>query len=172
LRGIDNVVGVKCGPSLGRDELLALAARLDPANRTGRLILIGRFGASRIGDRLPALMRATRAAGLNAVWMTDPMHGNTEQVGGRKVRRFDDVLDETAAFFAIAQAEGVYAGGMHLEMTPGDVTECLGGRGPASVGEMDRNYTSACDPRLNRDQAIDMARAVARRGAASEVPAG
>jgi 3-deoxy-7-phosphoheptulonate synthase len=137
-------------------------------NRAGRLILIGRFGASRIREELPALMRATRSNGLNVVWMIDPMHGNTAQVGGRKVRRIDDLLAETADFFAIANSEGVHAGGIHLEMTPADVTECLGGRGPASIGEMDRNYTSACDPRLNRDQAVDVAREVARLGAGAE----
>ena len=96
-------------------------------------MLIGRLGATRVADRLPRLMRATRAAGLAAVWMTDPMHGNTMQQGGIKLRRIEDIVGEIAAFFAIARAECVHPGGVHLEMSALDVTECLGGRGPAFV---------------------------------------
>lgn len=166
LRGIENVVGIKCGPAMDPDGLLALAERLEPANRAGRLVLIGRFGASLIGTKLPPLMRAARSAGLKVHWMIDPMHGNTERAGGRKVRRADAIMSETADFFAIAKAEGVQPGGIHLEMTHADVTECLGGRGPASIAEMGRNYRTVCDPRLNRDQAIDLARAVAEMASA------
>lgn len=157
LRGIDNVVGVKCGPSIAADELLRLVDTLDPANRPGKLVLIGRFGAGRIGVALPPLMRAMRAAGRRIVWAIDPMHGNTTTVGKRKVRRLADILAEIDSFLAIARAEGVHPGGVHLEMSALDVTECLGGRGPASIDELEQNWLTACDPRLNREQAIDLA---------------
>lgn len=159
LRGIENVVGVKCGPSLRPDELLRLIDRLDPRGRLGKLVLIGRFGARKIGDLLPPLMRATN--GRPVVWTIDPMHGNTSMAGRRKVRRLPDILAEIEAFFAIAKAEGVHGGGVHLEMSALDVTECLGGRGPASIDELDKNWLTACDPRLNRAQAIDLAAHVA-----------
>src|SRR5688572_10837147 len=161
LRGVENVVGVKCGPGLTSDELLRLIGRLDPCNRPGKLVLIGRFGASKIGELLPPLMRATRDAGRKAVWTIDPMHGNTTMSGRRKVRRLPDILAEIDAFFAIAKAEGIHGGGVHLEMSALDVTECLGGRGPASIDELDKNWLTACDPRLNRAQAVDLAAHVA-----------
>jgi len=161
LRGIDNVVGVKCGPDLGADDLLRLIDALDPANRAGKLVLIGRFGARRIADALPPLMRATRDAGRRILWTIDPMHGNTSFSGKRKVRRMRDILAEIDAFFAIARAEGMAPGGLHLEMSALDVTECLGGRGPASLDELERNWLTACDPRLNGAQAIDLAAHVA-----------
>ena len=159
LRGIENVVGVKCGPTLTADELLRLIGRLDPLNRPGKLVLIGRMGAHRIGELLPPLMRATRDRAL--VWTIDPMHGNTTMSGKRKVRRLPDILAEIDAFFAIARAEGVHGSGVHLEMSALDVTECIGGRGPASIDELDKNWLTACDPRLNRTQAIDLAAHVA-----------
>ena len=159
LRGIENVLGVKCGPSLSADELLKLIDRLDPRGRPGKLVLIGRFGARKIGDVLPPLMRATKSRSV--VWTIDPMHGNTTMVGKRKVRRLPDILAEIDAFFAIAKAEGVHGGGLHLEMSALDVTECIGGRGPASIDELEKNWLTACDPRLNRTQAIDLAAHVA-----------
>ena len=161
LRGIENVVGVKCGPTLGSDELLALVQRLDPLNRAGKLVLIGRFGARKIGEVLPPLMRAMLRAGRNLVWTIDPMHGNTSMSGRRKVRRLPDILAEIEAFFAIAKAEGVHSGGIHLEMSARDVTECIGGRGPASIDDLAKNWQTACDPRLNAKQAIDLAGHVA-----------
>ena len=161
LRGIENVVGVKCGPSLGADELLRLVERLDPRNCAGKLVLIGRFGAKRIGEALPPLMRAVREEGRAVVWTIDPMHGNTTMSGKRKVRRLPDILAEIDAFFAIARAEGVHGGGIHLEMSALDVTECIGGRGPASIDELEKNWLTACDPRLNAGQAIDLAAHVA-----------
>ena len=164
LRGIANSVGIKVGPDLEPDELLRLCEMLDPDNRPGRLMLIGRFGAARIAERLPRLMRATRSAGLAAVWMSDPMHGNTLQRGGTKLRLVDDILGELVGFFAIARAERVHPGGAHLEMSAQDVTECIGGRGPSSIDELGRNYLSACDPRLNHDQAIDIASEIAKFG--------
>jgi 3-deoxy-7-phosphoheptulonate synthase len=159
LRGIENVVGVKCGPSLTAGELSRLIDRLDPLGRPGKLVLIGRFGARKIDESLPRLMRAT--TGRRVVWAIDPMHGNTSMSGRRKVRRLPDILAEIDSFFAIAQAEGVHGGGVHLEMSALDVTECLGGRGPASIDELEKNWLTACDPRLNRAQAIDLAAHVA-----------
>ena len=159
LRGIDNVVGVKCGPSMAADELLRLIDRLDPRGRPGKLVLIGRFGAKKIGEILPALMRATRDRPV--IWTIDPMHGNTSMVGIRKVRRLPDILAEIDTFFAVARAEAIHAGGVHLEMSALDVTECIGGRGPASIDELEKNWLTACDPRLNRAQAIDLAAHVA-----------
>jgi 3-deoxy-7-phosphoheptulonate synthase len=159
LRGIENVVGVKCGPSITPDELLRLVGRLDPRGRPGKLVLIGRFGSKRIEELLPPLMRATKGQPL--VWTVDPMHGNTSMVGKRKVRRLPDILAEVDTFFAIARAEGVHGGGVHLEMSALDVTECIGGRGPASIDELEKNWLTACDPRLNRTQAIDLAAHVA-----------
>jgi 3-deoxy-7-phosphoheptulonate synthase len=161
LRGIANSIGIKIGPDVEPDEILRLCEMLDPDNRPGRLMLIGRFGVAQVVERLPRLMRATCAAGLETVWMSDPMHGNTVQHGGLKLRRVDDILGEIAAFLAIARAERVHPGGVHLEMSALDVTECLGGRGPASLDELGRNYLSACDPRLNHDQAIDVASEIA-----------
>lgn len=161
LGGIENVVGVKVGPTMTADELLALTERLDPANRTGKLVLIGRFGVKAIDEALPPLMRAMRQAGRKLVWTIDPMHGNTAMVGSRKVRRVSHILGEIDRFFAIAGAEGVHPGGVHLEMSALDVTECIGGRGPASVEELDKNWLTACDPRLNARQAIDLAAHVA-----------
>jgi 3-deoxy-7-phosphoheptulonate synthase len=161
LRGIENVVGIKCGPGLAPDELLRLVERLDPRNRPGKLVLIGRFGAKRIAELLPPLMRAVRKAGRAVAWTIDPMHGNTSISGTRKVRRLPDILAEIDAFFAISNAEAVHGGGLHLEMSALDVTECLGGRGPASLDDLDKNWLTACDPRLNRAQAIDLAAHVA-----------
>ena len=154
LRGIENVVGVKCGPALTPGDLCRLVERLDPMGQPGKLVLIGRFGAKKIGELLPPLMRASK--GRPIVWTIDPMHGNTTMSGRRKVRRLADILAEIDAFFAIAKAEGVHGGGVHLEMSALDVTECLGGRGPASIDELEKNWLTACDPRLNRAQAIDL----------------
>jgi 3-deoxy-7-phosphoheptulonate synthase len=161
LRGIENVVGVKCGPQLEADEMLRLIDRLDPHGRPGKLVLIGRFGARKIGHLLPSLMRAVKTSGRDIIWAVDPMHGNTTMSGRRKVRRLPDILAEIDAFFAIARVEGVHAGGLHLEMSALDVTECLGGRGPSSIDELEKNWLTACDPRLNRTQAIDLSAHVA-----------
>ncbi|QDP19720.1 3-deoxy-7-phosphoheptulonate synthase [Sphingomonas xanthus] len=159
LRGIENVVGVKCGPSLKADDLKLLVDRLDPLGQSGKLVLIARFGARRIEELLPPLLRAVR--GRPVVWIVDPMHGNTSMAGKRKVRRLPDILEEIDAFFSICASEGVHPAGVHLEMSALDVTECIGGRGPASIDELDRNWLTACDPRLNRTQAIDLAAHVA-----------
>ena len=162
-RGIANPIRLKCGPSLHADELLRLIDRLDPRNCAGRLVLIGRFGASRIGDHLPALIRATRREGRNVVWSIDPMHGNTRSIGAVKTRLVSDIVAEVAAFFDIARAEGTHPGGIHLEMTGSEVTECLGGSASLSEQDLSRRYLTQCDPRLNRAQALDVAAAVAQK---------
>jgi 3-deoxy-7-phosphoheptulonate synthase len=159
-RGVANPVGLKCGPSLPADDLLRLIERLDPDNRPGRLVLIGRFGAGKVAAHLPELMRATRREGRHATWSVDPMHGNTRSVGALKTRLVADILAETRAFFDIAEAEGVHAGGVHLEMTGAAVTECLGGSAPHAEEDLPSNYLTHCDPRLNRAQALDVAGAV------------
>jgi len=153
--GIANTIGLKCGAGLKPDALLRLAARLDPGNEAGRLVLIGRFGADRVGAHLPALMRATRAAGLNALWVSDPMHGNGRTAGARKTRYLADIVAEAEAFIDIAEAEGVHAGGVHLETTGSDVTECVGAG--VAEGDLDRRYETLCDPRLNPAQALALA---------------
>ena len=160
-RGVANPIGIKCGPSMEPDELLRLVERLDPDNRPGRLVLIGRFGAAKIGAHLPALMRATRNSGRNTVWSSDPMHGNTRSVGAVKTRLVRDIVAELSTFFDIARAEGIHPGGVHLEMTGSDVTECLGGGANLAEEDLQRRYLTHCDPRLNRDQALDVAAAVA-----------
>ena len=160
--GVRNPIGLKCGPSLSADALLRLIDRLDPENRPGRLVLIGRFGARQVARHLPELMRATRRAGSRAIWTIDPMHGNTVAAGGFKTRFLGDIIAEMSAFFEIAESEQVHAGGLHLEMTGEDVTECLGGSLPLSEVDLPRRYLTHCDPRLNETQAIDIAAEAAR----------
>jgi 3-deoxy-7-phosphoheptulonate synthase len=160
-RGVGNPVGLKCGPSLSGDDLLRLAERLDPDNTPGRLVLIGRFGAANIGAHLPELMRTTRNAGRNLIWSIDPMHGNTRTVDGLKTRMVGDIVAEIRSFFEIAATEGVHPGGVHLEMTGSDVTECIGGSLKLAREDLGRRYLTHCDPRLNEGQAIDVAQVVA-----------
>jgi 3-deoxy-7-phosphoheptulonate synthase len=157
-RGIRNPIGLKCGPSLKPDELLRLIDTLNPANEPGRLTLIARFGADKIGDHLPALVRAVKRDGRSVVWSSDPMHGNTVKAGsGFKTRPFDLIISEVRDFFAIHTAEGTYAGGVHLEMTGKNVTECTGGARPISDADLHDRYHTHCDPRLNAEQALDLA---------------
>jgi 3-deoxy-7-phosphoheptulonate synthase len=160
--GVANTIGVKCGPGVEPDDLLRLIDRLDPDNQPGRLVLIGRFGAAAAPERLPALMRATRQAGSRAIWSADPMHGNTVTRAGRKTRTLPDILAEILTFFEVAAAEGVHAGGIHLEMTGEEVTECLGGSLRLREEDLSRRYLTHCDPRLNQGQALDVAADVAR----------
>jgi 3-deoxy-7-phosphoheptulonate synthase len=124
-------------------------------------VLIGRFGARKIDQHLPGLIEATRRAGSNAIWSIDPMHGNTQTIGGVKTRLLDDIVAEVRSFFDIAAAAGVHAGGVHLEMTGSDVTECIGGSRSLAHEDLGRNYLTHCDPRLNEGQALDLARAIA-----------
>lgn len=161
LRGIANPVGMKCGPTMQADELLRLIDRLDPENEAGRLMLIPRLGTERIDEVLPGLMQAVKREGRSVLWCVDPMHGNTRVVDGRKTRWMKDIIAETLAFHDIAAAEGVWAGGVHLELTGSDVLECrdsrrrwprLGAAPPCLTG---------CDPRLNAAQAREVGQAVA-----------
>jgi 3-deoxy-7-phosphoheptulonate synthase len=163
-KGIKNPIGLKCGPTLEPDELLRLIDALNPANEPGRLTLIGRFGADKVGERLPALMAAARREGRVVAWEIDPMHGNTlKAANGYKTRPFDRILSEVKTFIEVAQAEGVHPGGVHLEMTGQNVTECLGGARALSEGELADRYDTHCDPRLNADQALELAFLVAEK---------
>ncbi|MGC2141609.1 MAG: 3-deoxy-7-phosphoheptulonate synthase class II [Methylovirgula sp.] len=158
VRGIKNPLGVKCGPSLKPDGLLRLVDILDPGNEPGRLTLICRFGAEKIGDHLPKLLRAIKREGRNVLWTCDPMHGNTIKAkSGYKTRPFERIIEETRAFFAVHHAEGTYAGGVHLEMTGKNVTECTGGARAISEADLSDRYHTYCDPRLNAEQAIEVA---------------
>ncbi len=157
-RGVRNPIGLKCGPTLRPDDLLRLVDVLNPADEAGRLTLICRFGASKVGEHLPALIRAVEREGRTVVWSCDPMHGNTIKTSsGYKTRPFDQVMSEIKTFFAVHQAEGTYAGGVHLEMTGKDVTECTGGARAISEHDLHDRYHTYCDPRLNADQAIEVA---------------
>jgi 3-deoxy-7-phosphoheptulonate synthase len=159
--GICNPVACKIGPTCTTDEALALCDRLNPDRLPGRLTLITRFGASRVEDLLPPLVRAIEAEGHPVVWTCDPMHGNTFTSGDRKTRRFDDILSEVRSFFAVHRDEGTWPGGVHVELTGEDVTECLGGAEEILEGDLDARYTTACDPRLNARQSLDLAFRVA-----------
>jgi 3-deoxy-7-phosphoheptulonate synthase len=157
-RGIKNPVGLKCGPSLKPDDLVRLIDLLNPENEAGRLTLICRFGSDKIGDHLPALIRAVEREKRRVVWSCDPMHGNTiTSTSGYKTRPFDRVLSEVRDFFSIHAAEGTYAGGVHLEMTGQNVTECTGGARAITEADLNDRYHTFCDPRLNAEQSIDMA---------------
>ena len=156
-RGVKNPIGLKCGPSLKPDDLLRLVDMLNPANEPGRLTLIARFGSDKVVDHLPALIRAIQREGRSVVWSCDPMHGNTISAGGYKTRPFERIMSEIRTFFAIHQAEGTYAGGVHLEMTGKNVTECTGGAREISEGELSDRYHTHCDPRLNAEQSIEVA---------------
>lgn len=160
-RGVGNPIGLKCGPSLEADELLQLIDRLDPDNVPGRLVLIGRFGAGKIASHLPRLMQAVRREGRRAIWSIDPMHGNTCTIDSLKTRVVCDILSEIQSFLAIAESEGVHPGGVHLEMTGSEVTECIGGTSQLGREDLCRNYLTHCDPRLNEGQALDVANAIA-----------
>ena len=157
-RGIKNPIGLKCGPSLKPDELLKLIDVLNPDNEPGRLTLINRFGSDKVGDHLPQLIRAVQREGRVVVWSCDPMHGNTiTSNSGYKTRPFDRILSEVKSFFTIHAAEGTHAGGVHLEMTGQDVTECIGGARAITDEDLNDRYHTVCDPRLNAEQSIDMA---------------
>ena len=162
LQGVDNPVGVKLGPSATPDEAVALCKTLNPERIPGRLTLITRMGAGKVEALLPPLVRAVQAAGHPVVWVCDPMHGNTFQSpSGRKTRRFDDILTEIRVFFAVHRAENSWPGGVHVELTGDDVTECLGGGDGLLDDHLSDNYTTMCDPRLNAHQSLDLAFGVA-----------
>ncbi|HUV57612.1 MAG TPA: 3-deoxy-7-phosphoheptulonate synthase class II [Acidimicrobiales bacterium] len=158
LKGVSNPLGLKVGPSVTPDELMRLVDVLNPDNAPGRLTLISRMGREGIAERLPWLIGRLRDEGRSVVWACDPMHGNTFVAsGGQKTRHFDDVLAETAQFFEVHQALGTWPGGIHVELTGDNVTECLGGGSRLGEGDLELNYTSICDPRLNATQSLDMA---------------
>jgi 3-deoxy-7-phosphoheptulonate synthase len=157
-RGVKNPIGLKCGPTLAGDELIRLIDILNPDNEPGRLTVICRFGADKIGEHLPALIRAVKAEGRRVVWSCDPMHGNTvKAASGFKTRPFDRIMSEIRTFFSVHQAEGTYAGGVHLEMTGKNVTECTGGARAITDSDLHDRYHTYCDPRLNAEQAIEVA---------------
>jgi 3-deoxy-7-phosphoheptulonate synthase len=161
-RGVQNPIGLKCGPTTTADDLKVLMAKLNPANEAGRLTLIARFGAGKVGENLPRLIKAVREEGANVVWSCDPMHGNTiKAASGYKTRPFDSVLREVREFFGIHKAEGTIPGGVHFEMTGQDVTECTGGLRAVSDEDLSDRYHTACDPRLNASQSLELAFLVA-----------
>jgi len=160
-RGIRNPIGLKCGPSLTPDMLIRLIDILNPRNEPGRLTLIGRFGADKVGDHLPQLIRAVVREGRTVVWSCDPMHGNTITLNHYKTRPFDRILTEVERFFAVHRAEGTNPGGLHIEMTGNNVTECTGGARAISADDLSDRYHTHCDPRLNADQALELAFLVA-----------
>ncbi len=158
LSGVINPVGVKLGPSVTADEVRALCARLDPDRTPGRLTLITRMGVHKVADTLPPLIAAVQEAGHPVVWACDPMHGNTfTSEHGRKTRRFGDIVAELREWFAVHRAMGSWPGGVHVELTGDDVTECLGGAEAIAEDDLDQRYTTMCDPRLNARQSLDLA---------------
>ncbi|RJL31834.1 3-deoxy-7-phosphoheptulonate synthase class II [Bailinhaonella thermotolerans] len=162
LRHIRNPIGVKLGPTTTPEEALALIEKLDPEREPGRLTFITRMGASRVRDALPTLVEKVTATGAKVAWICDPMHGNTfEAPSGHKTRRVTDVLDEVAGFFEVHRALGTHPGGIHIEFTGDDVTECVGGGAEISEADLHERYETACDPRLNRSQSLDLAFLVA-----------
>ena len=162
LRGVKNPVGLKCGPSLEADDLLRLIDALNPENEPGRLTLIARMGSDKVRQKLPPLVRAVAREGRQVVWSCDPMHGNTvKSANGYKTRPFDRVLDEVRGFFAVHQGEGTYGGGIHLELTGQDVTECIGGAQAITEEKLSDRYHTHCDPRLNASQSLELAFLVA-----------
>ena len=163
-RGVKNPIGIKCGPSLDSDTLLRLIDILNPKDEAGRLTLICRFGHDKVGQHLPKLIRAVKKAGRTVVWSCDPMHGNTiSAANGYKTRPFDRILKEVEAFFDVHRAEGSHAGGIHVEMTGQNVTECTGGATAIAENDLMDRYHTLCDPRLNADQSLELAFLVAER---------
>ncbi len=160
-RGVKNPLGLKCGPSLDADTLIRLADTLNPENEPGRLTLIARFGADKVGEHLPKLVRAVEREGRKVVWSCDPMHGNTITAAGYKTRPFDRILKEVQSFFEVHRAEGTHPGGIHVEMTGKNVTECTGGARAIRDEELQDRYHTHCDPRLNSEQALELAFLVA-----------
>ena len=161
-RSISNPIGLKVGPGATPAELLELIGALNPGGQPGRLTLITRMGAGRIRDVLPGLVRAVAEAGVPVAWVCDPMHGNTfEAPSGHKTRNFDDVLAELGGFFDVHRTEGTHPGGIHIEFTGDNVTECVGGSHEIAADDLPQRYETACDPRLNRSQALDLAFTVA-----------
>ncbi|ARJ67249.1 3-deoxy-7-phosphoheptulonate synthase [Magnetospirillum sp. ME-1] len=164
LRGVQNPLGFKAGPGMSADDLLRLIDRLNPENESGRITVITRMGAEKVEQVLPGLIRAVEREGRKVVWSCDPMHANTiKAAGGYKTRPFDAILAEVRAFFAVHKAEGSHAGGVHFEMTGQDVTECLGGMTGVAEEDLGDRYQTACDPRLNATQSLELAFLIAEQ---------
>jgi 3-deoxy-7-phosphoheptulonate synthase len=158
LRGVGNPLGMKCGPSLEPDELLRILDTLNPSREAGRITLISRFGHDKVEAGLPKLVRAVKQEGHPVVWSCDPMHGNViKSESGYKTRPFDRILSEVKGFFAVHRAEGTHAGGIHIEMTGQDVTECVGGAVAITDEALGDRYHTHCDPRLNAAQSLELA---------------
>lgn len=171
-RGINNPLAVKCGPSLTNDELIRICDILNPANEPGRLTLIARFGSDKVEEHLPRLVRTIKREGRKVIWSCDPMHGNTiKSTTGFKTRPFDRVLKEVQTFFAVHRAEGTHAGGVHLELTGQNVTECTGGATAITDADLSSRYHTHCDPRLNANQSLELAFLVAEGIRAERVKA-
>jgi len=158
LRGVNNPIGVKAGPTMDPEDLIKLCNILNPNNEAGRLNVIVRMGANKVGDGMPALIRAVEKEGMNVVWSCDPMHGNTIKSSNNfKTRPVDDILTEMKQFFQVHKAEGTVGGGVHLEMTGKNVTECIGGSFVVTEEDLSSRYHTHCDPRLNADQSLELA---------------
>ncbi len=158
LAGVENPIGVKLGPSASPDDAVALCRQLDPDQQPGRLTLVSRMGAGKVRDLLAPIVAAVRDSGHPVVWACDPMHGNTYQhESGYKTRHFDSVMDELSGFFSVCHDADVWPGGVHIELTGDDVTECLGGGDEVTAADLDNRYETLCDPRLNARQALDLA---------------
>jgi len=158
LRGVANPVGVKVGAGASADDVLRLIDILNPENVPGRITLIARMGAGRVRESLPALVRSVKQEGRAVVWSCDPMHGNTiKSASGYKTRVFDSILDEVRGFFQVHASEGTHAGGVHVEMTGQNVTECVGGAHSVLEGDLADRYHTHCDPRLNANQSLELA---------------
>ena len=169
-RGVLNPIGLKCGPSTTAEDMKVLMAKLNPLNEPGRLTLIARFGAGKVGDHLPRLIQTVQAEGAKVLWSCDAMHGNTiKAASGYKTRPFESVLREVREFFQIHKAEGTIPGGVHFEMTGKDVTECTGGLRAVSDEDLSDRYHTACDPRLNASQSLELAFLVAEELTARRV---
>ncbi len=163
-RGIKNPIGIKCGPSLAPDELLRLLDALNPGNEPGRIVLINRFGAGNVEKYLPALVRAVEGEGRAVVWSCDPMHGNTQKTGnGYKTRPVSAILAEVGEFMEVLRSENAWPGGVHFEMTGNDVTECIGGAREITEDDLSSRYHTHCDPRLNGEQALELAFLIAEQ---------
>jgi 3-deoxy-7-phosphoheptulonate synthase len=161
-RHVRNPIGVKLGPSTTPQDALALIGRLNPENEPGRLTFITRMGASRIRDGLPQIVAKVAASGAQVAWVCDPMHGNTHEApNGHKTRHVEDILAEVTGFFEVHRALGTHPGGIHIEFTGDDVTECVGGSHGLTEDDLGDRYETACDPRLNRSQSLDLAFRVA-----------
>jgi len=157
VRGIDNPVGIKVGPSSNADEVVNIVKELNPKNEADKIVLIVRYGVEQIDDHLPKLISKIKSVGLNVIWMSDPMHGNTYSLNSVKVRNFEDIFAEFKKFVSICDSQNTIPGGIHLEITSENVTECIGGITKTTISDLTKNYTTSVDPRLNAAQSLELA---------------